>query len=297
MDQSDRRATTPRAALAVGIDVAEAKKGIDLVALNPAREVIRSHGRLKPDEAVQMVRELRPAVVCIDSPPAWATRSRSRDAERELALAGIHTFATPTDPGDRLFYRWMRVGMLLFDELADLFPRYRGGSVDGTAAEVFPHAIALLLAGRHRHADESKGRFRRAVLHAAGVRSDQLPTLDRVDAALAALTGVIAVAGGHAWVGDPEEGVILLPAALPATRFVSPARSTLRQAAAHAVDLQLSWFTSPEQRHCDCGCGAVVRARFLPGHDAKLKSRLLREVATGQEAAATLRRLGWWKDR
>jgi hypothetical protein len=31
-------------------------------------------------------------------------------------------------------------------------------------------------------------------------------------------------------------------------------------------------------RTCECGCGVTVSRRFLPGHDAKLKSRLLSET-------------------
>lgn len=31
-------------------------------------------------------------------------------------------------------------------------------------------------------------------------------------------------------------------------------------------------------RRCECGCGAPVRRRFLPGHDAKLKGRLLKDT-------------------
>jgi hypothetical protein len=45
---------------------------------------------------------------------------------------------------------------------------------------------------------------------------------------------------------------------------------------------------------CGCGCGADVRQRYLPGHDAKHKSRLLREARAGSdEAVANLTRLGW----
>ena len=45
---------------------------------------------------------------------------------------------------------------------------------------------------------------------------------------------------------------------------------------------------------CGCGCGASVRQRYLPGHDAKHKSRLLREARAGSdEAVANLTRLGW----
>jgi len=43
------------------------------------------------------------------------------------------------------------------------------------------------------------------------VDADGLPGIDRVDAALAALTGVLALEGHWECVGDPAEGVILLP--------------------------------------------------------------------------------------
>ncbi|HET7713897.1 MAG TPA: hypothetical protein VFK94_06680 [Patescibacteria group bacterium] len=49
---------------------------------------------------------------------------------------------------------------------------------------------------------------------------------------------------------------------------------------------------------CGDGCGAMVRSRFLPGHDAKLKSRLLNLAHGDDEDAAlsaleTLASLGW----
>jgi predicted nuclease with RNAse H fold len=278
--------------ISVGIDVAEAVKGLDLVALNQGREIVRSHGRLTPEAVLQLVAELRPAVVCIDSPPGWSTGGRSRRAERALAAAGIHSFATGTDPGDHPFYAWMRVGAGLFVGLADAYPRYSGGDVAGTAAEIFPHATALLLAGRQRAADETKLQYRRDVLRASGV-IDELPTLDRVDAALGALTGLLAMEGQHSWVGDPDEGVILLPKQLPVTRFAGARRTAVRPVTPRAGALPLSRVTATAQGSCECGCGAVVRARFVQGHDAKLKSRLLREAATGSDASATLRKLGW----
>lgn len=50
----------------------------------------------------------------------------------------------------------------------------------------------------------------------------------------------------------------------------------------------------PTGRKCRCGCGAPVARRFLPGHDAKLKSRLVKEARNGSEAARQeLREEGW----
>jgi hypothetical protein len=50
----------------------------------------------------------------------------------------------------------------------------------------------------------------------------------------------------------------------------------------------------PTGRKCGCGCGADVKRRFLPGHDAKLKSSLLRRARTNDKAAVKkLEELGW----
>jgi hypothetical protein len=50
----------------------------------------------------------------------------------------------------------------------------------------------------------------------------------------------------------------------------------------------------PTGRKCRCGCGSPVKRRFLPGHDARLKSDLLKRARKGEEAAAReLEELGW----
>jgi predicted nuclease with RNAse H fold len=199
--------------VSVGIDVAESRKGLDLVAVDQDRRVLASHGRLSVEEAARITMSLRPAVVCIDSPSGWSTSGSSRSAERELARIGIQSYRTGRDPGDHPFYRWMRVGFEVFRRVSAGYPLYRGGSVAGTAAEIFPHASASLLAGALRARDTPKETFRREVLRAAGVPEHELATADRVDAALGALTGLIALDGAHCAAGDPGEGVILLPVA------------------------------------------------------------------------------------
>lgn len=107
----------------------------------------------------------------------------------------------------------MRIGFEVFERVSARYPLYRGGSVAGHAAEIFPHASACLLAGRTRPRELPRETFRRAVLSASGLATDQLTTLDQVDAALGALTGLVALDGACASVGDPNEGVILLPVA------------------------------------------------------------------------------------
>lgn len=49
-------------------------------------------------------------------------------------------------------------------------------------------------------------------------------------------------------------------------------------------------------RECECGCGGMTGGgRFIPGHDSKMKSRLLGEYDEGSaEAGATLIEKGWY---
>jgi predicted nuclease with RNAse H fold len=206
--------------LAVGIDVAEPRKGLDLVCLDHHRSIVLSLGRLTPEDVARITMSLAPQVVCIDSPSGWSRAGSSRAAERELARVGIQSYRTGRDPGDHPFYRWMRVGFDLFARLAPAYPLYRGGRVAGAAAEVFPHASACLLAGQLRPPTVPKAAFRRAVLRKAGVPEAELPTADRVDAALAALTGAISLDGVYVAAGDPVEGIILIPVPrLPTARL------------------------------------------------------------------------------
>ncbi len=80
-----------------------------------------------------------------------------------------------------------------------------------------------MLAGELRARVTPKETFRRDVLRAAGVPEDELPTADRVGAALGALTGLIALDGLYSAAGDPSEGAILVPvASVPITPLPRP---------------------------------------------------------------------------
>ena len=49
-----------------------------------------------------------------------------------------------------------------------------------------------------------------------------------------------------------------------------------------------------ELKRCACGCNAVVKNQFAQGHDAKLKSRLLRAFDRGsKDAGEDLVHRGW----
>jgi hypothetical protein len=276
--------------LAVGLDVALPGKGLDLVAIDQRRHIVMSAGHLSVAEATRLVLEdLHPLVVCVDSPAQWSTSGRRREAERALSTLGINSMPTPPESYATKHHDWMRVGFSIYDRLAQLYPRYRGGPVEETAAEYFPHASAVLLAG-HIGALKAKLPFRRLVLADQGVSLTQLPTVDRVDAALGALTGLIALENGHTWIGDADEGALLLPIAVLPT---APLSRLVETYSTELIAPNPSEVVTARERTCGCGCGALVSREFRPGHDAKLRSRLIKEMTSSRAAPAELKRRGW----
>jgi predicted nuclease with RNAse H fold len=206
---------------ALGIDVA-VKKGMDLVVLEGSQPVA-THRRVALPDVAPLISGMRPDVVAIDSPPAWALAGPLREAERHLSRLGISSYPTPSpERGQaRRSSEWMRVGFEVFRAAAAVgFPRYREGPVFGTAIEVFPYATGVVLCGDLRPSGMTKRAWRSSVLQTHGVDTDALKSMDQIDAALAALTGVLALAGQSTAVGDPTEGVIVLPAGtLPEIRY------------------------------------------------------------------------------
>ncbi|MBJ7608193.1 MAG: DUF429 domain-containing protein [Candidatus Dormibacteraeota bacterium] len=281
--------------VSVGIDVAESRRGLDLVALDGDRRIVAARSHLAVVDAAQLVHELEPSMVCIDSPSQWSTSGSSREAERELRTVGINAYRTPAQDRAGPFHDWMRAGFTIYEAIGHDYPRYRGGDVMGTAAEYFPHASAVVLAGRIGPLKD-KLAFRRHVLEDHGVATTSLRTQDQVDAALGALTGLIALAGGSSWVGDADEGALLLPCLKPTVRYLRVEGTPLVAGGAGKTSVRSrsqSSLTTMARQTCACGCGAVVRRTFLPGHDAKLRSQLLRKARTGASAQAELKRRNW----
>jgi predicted nuclease with RNAse H fold len=274
---------------ALGIDVG-VRRGLDLVVLGDARQVLETHRRVGLDEVCAFAAASGADVVAIDAPPAWALSGRSRTTERELRWFGLHSFNTPSDRrmADHPFYEWMTVGFRVYEAVADRFPRYRGaGSVRGTAIEVFPHATAVVLAGCLPAEGVGKREWRRAILRGEGVDVGGLRSLDEVDAALAALTGLLALGRRFSAPGDPREGQIVLPTpALPARPYRRWPRPPVE-----APQPSL-----PGLSRCACGhadCRALTSREFAPGHDAKRKSGLWKLVREGVSATEELARRGW----
>lgn len=274
---------------ALGIDVG-VRRGLDLVLLGTDREILDTHRRVGVEEVAALAEGFGADVVAIDAPPCWALSGRSRLTERELRLFGLQSFNTPSDRrmADHPFYEWMTVGFRVFDAVAGSFPRYRGtGPVKGSAIEVFPHASAVVLAGCLPPEGVGKREWRRAVLREHRVDVRALRSLDQVDAALAALTGLFALERRFSAPGDPREGQIVLPSA------VLPARPYRRGPRPPVEALQPSL---PGLSPCACGdadCRALTAREFAPGHDAKRKSELWRLVRAGVSATDELTRRGW----
>jgi predicted nuclease with RNAse H fold len=269
----------------LGIDVG-VNKGLDLVLMDEGRtpSLVRSRGGL--DDVEHIVREYAPAIVAIDSPPKWARAGKSRHTENELARLNIHAFRTPSEAhsqGNQ--FGWMRAGMEVFTLLDTLgYPLGTGRPYQRRAIEVFPHATAVVLAGCLPPRGERKRQWRERVLKMQSVRTEELTTVDRLDAALAALTGLLVLKGHESHFGDPAEGVIVIPTSAPAPSY-RPGT------VAHDNSAQLfAWCACGE-----AGCNRQVPAgsEFAPGHDAKRKYALWRQVREGETARDELRRRMW----
>ncbi len=272
----------------LGIDVG-VRKGLDLVLLDEERRIREALRGVTVEELPALAEDLGPDVVAVDAPPAWARSGRSRLTERELRWFGISCFNTPSDArmGEHPFFAWMTVGFEVYRALEDRFPRYRDGSVRGTAIEVFPHASAVVLAGCLPPRGVAVHAWRRGVLRDHGVDADALRSADQVDAALAALTGLFALERRFSAPGDPLEGRIVVPAAS------LPAHPYRRGEAPRPPDPQPPL---PGLAPCRCGdpaCTALTAGEFAPGHDAKRKSLLWRRARAGREALDELKERGW----
>lgn len=271
----------------LGIDVGGHRKKLDLVLLDDGRQPFPILSRIAVEDVARLIRELRPDVVAIDSPPDWGVDGMSsRETERQLAMLGIQSFRTPSrDRGlGNPFYDWMQVGFEVFRAAEEAgFPRFDGRTVRGTAIEVFPHASETVLAGCLPPIGVSKKAWRTRLLRSQGVAVTDLRTVDHVDAAIAALTGLIALALRSPFApGVPKEGVIVLPTRVPTGPYAR-------------CDAPLAEEAPALISFCACGCGAEVRPgrEFRSGHDAKLKAQLVRAMRTGDAARRELERRRW----
>jgi predicted nuclease with RNAse H fold len=201
--------------IALGIDVGGTRKGFHAVTLAGDRSLRHPPGRIRRAEDLEtLIRETNPTVVAIDAPCGWS-RAKSRLAERALAQAGVSSFCTPSHERAAQtmgFYGWMFNGEAAFAAAINARPLYRGeASFEGRTMEVFPNATAFALSGERQPKTISKVNWRRAVLDAQGVDQSRLVNVDFVDAALCALTGLLALEGNFQGFGEPGEGILVAP--------------------------------------------------------------------------------------
>jgi hypothetical protein len=295
---------------ALGVDVSLGR-GLDVALVDGVR-VVETWARVGTEGLKEILVERRPDAVGIDAPPRPGLgllqddveRSRlpvppaagrhldRRVAEYELSRRGIGSHQTPRDES-RLF-SWMTAGFEAFAAAGaagyELFLGEGGpAGARGRAFEVFPYASYVALSGCLSPGRRWRLAWRRAVM--AEVRVEGVPsdaTIDTVDAACAAFTAGRYLDGAGSWLGDPREGVIVLP--------VASLRDAYHRCAppeAGGAGGVREARPAPEPRLCECGCGTPVRKRFVPGHAARLRGRLLAEARAGAAARADLERLGW----
>jgi predicted nuclease with RNAse H fold len=173
---------------------------------------------------------------------------RMRVCDALLFRRGLPLYPVPSrDQQAQAWERWMRVGFELFAALEPL-GLYRPGEegfegAAGSAAlrhgrlcETYPDAIFCSLLG-HRPSPKRTPwglQQRIAALKLRGVVDADgglwHRTLDELDACAAAFTAYALAAGRAVWVGDPVEGVIVLPTGELLDRYEPlppPARSPL----------------------------------------------------------------------
>jgi predicted nuclease with RNAse H fold len=183
----------------------------------------------------------------LDLPEGRYERSRVCDAllfRRRLPLYPVPATGQPLSAWEG----WMEVGFELFAALDGLglyrpetpagleAPVGRGATRFGRLCETYPDAVFCSLLGHRPSAKRTPWGLQQriAALRMRGVVDDDgglwHRTLDELDACAAAYAAYALAEGEGSWVGDPREGVIVLPVAELADsyeRLPPPARSRL----------------------------------------------------------------------
>jgi predicted nuclease with RNAse H fold len=198
-----------------GIDVGGPKKGFHGVALRNGQHWTKFATR----DAVSMAGWCRDQVgasaIGVDAPCRWSATGGARPAERALAKAGIHCFATPSFEAAQSnpFYAWMKSGIEVFGCIERDYPLFDGaspGSGKAVCFETFPQAVACALAGKPV-SPKQKATIRRELLRKAGIAVADLTNIDMVDAALCAVAAHYYLENRAKKYGDPATGFIVVP--------------------------------------------------------------------------------------
>jgi predicted nuclease with RNAse H fold len=174
---------------------------------------------------------------------------RSRVCDALLIRRALPLYPVPA-VGQALsgWQSWIAVGFALFEALAPLgLYRPEGGDAVegpvgagalrfGRVCETYPDAVFCALLGHRPSPKRTPWGLRQRIdaLRARGVVDDDgglwHRTVDEVDACGAAYAAYALAEGGGSWIGDPREGVVVLPVERLAERYAPlppPARSAL----------------------------------------------------------------------
>jgi predicted nuclease with RNAse H fold len=198
-----------------GIDIGGERKGNHLVILRGTEIIWNSLLRETPQQMLEKCIEFEVAAVGVDGPCQWRTDKTGRHAERVLAKQRIFSFATPTRERatESKFYDWMFSAERVYNAFVERFPLFKGAQETGERIcfETFPHAITCALLGRDVASAKRKQTQRRRILEDAGIETTSLRSIDKVDAALCALTANFLLEGRVVAYGDEPGGFVVVP--------------------------------------------------------------------------------------
>lgn len=225
-----------------GIDLA-AGRGVTAVAplrvtTQPATPALVREGwcAVADDDAlVALLTSYQPVVAAIDAPLSLPAPVSAALTERRAMPGSPYTRAAERDPlWSRLGVRPLPVsflGGLTFRALV-LRERLRQALPEMVVVETFPSAVHALLDPQRARPTPPRERprrgspdDRRAVLRALSdwvrglpMEGESVPNMDMLDAVGAGLAAIAVWRGVYCAIGDPAEGQIVLPAALPVLR-------------------------------------------------------------------------------
>ncbi|MCP8303964.1 MAG: DUF429 domain-containing protein [archaeon] len=193
----------------IGIDLAGVEKRDSGVCILDGKLEAKAFILRSDDEIMESMIEVRPEIVAIDAPlslpfgrcclkDTCSCRSKGhlRQCDKELLKMKIKFFPLTLGPMRRLTERGMKLKEMLEDRGFKVVEVYPGGAQDILGIPRKQKGIPELRKG----------------LMAIGIKGISKVTSDhKLDAVTSALVGKMYVEGDYLALGDPEEGLIIMP--------------------------------------------------------------------------------------
>lgn len=202
--------------IVAGVDVGGSRKGFHAVTLREG-EYLDHYEATEAAKIADWCRKQGAVLIGVDAPCRWSRTGRARECERQLMEEEIWCFSTPTRAAAERHptgnFDWMLNGEALFRALQKTHTLFDGRLEPANRSlcfETFPHAVTWALAGKPVLA-KNKRTKRPELLRQAGVATENLKGIDRIDAALCALTAHYLALGAIETYGDESEGLIVVP--------------------------------------------------------------------------------------